>query len=113
MSDSACEYIIYTPGQKQNVMLLHTVITPSPGPRQLILFVLPMKFCTQMNKTEIPSSLLNCCFSAAQFPFFVVFFFVLFSGICLHRGGSLSLHTSLMAHKHTYTHAQLRREQLH
>lgn len=109
MSDSACEYIIYTPGQKQNVMLLHTVITPSPGPRQLILFVLPMKFYTQMEQNRDPVELAELLFLCCS----ISFFFFVFSGICLHRGGSLSLHTSLMAHKHTYRHAQLRREQLH
>lgn len=54
LSDCSCEYIIYTPGWKQNVIPVHTVITPSPGMRQLILFVLPMKFCTQVIQNRDP-----------------------------------------------------------
>lgn len=75
MSDSACEYIIYTPGQKQDVMLLHTVITPSPGPRQLILFVLPMKFCTQMEQNRDPVELAELLFLCCSISF-IFFFFV-------------------------------------
>lgn len=74
MSDSAFEYIIYTPGQKQNVMLLHTVITPSPGLRQYI-FVLPMKFCTQMEQNRDPVELAELLFLCCSISFFFFFCF--------------------------------------
>lgn len=107
MSDSSCEYIIYTPGRKQNVLLLHTVINPSPGPRQLILFVLPMKFCTQMEQNRrIPSSSLNCCFSAARFPFW---FFLFCFRVSAGTGVIHYLDTQIWWHTetHVYAHATL------
>lgn len=73
MSDSSCESIIYTPGWKQNVILVHTVITPFPAPRQLILFALPMKFCTQMEQNRDPVELAELLFCCCSFFFVFVF----------------------------------------
>lgn len=101
MSNSACEYIIYTPGQKQNVILLHTVIAPSPGPRQLILFVLPMKFCTQMEQNRDPVELAELLFLYCSISFF--FFFFLVFGYLLAPGWFI-----ISTHKFdgTQTHAR-------
>lgn len=81
MSDCSCEYITYTQGRvyiiysQQNVIPVQTVITPSPGTRQLILFALPMKFCTQMLQNRDPRRAHCTALSAAQVPsFFFVFF---------------------------------------
>lgn len=102
MSDSSCESIICTPGWKRNVILAHTVITPFLAPRQLILFVLPIKFCTQMEQNRDPVELAELLFCSCSISFFLL----LFSGVCLHQGDSLSLHTSMMAHTNTHIHTR-------
>lgn len=75
MSDSSCESIIYTPGWKQNVIPAHTVITLFPAQRQLILFVLPMKFWTQMEQNRDPVELAELLFRCGSISFFFVVVF--------------------------------------
>lgn len=105
MSDSACEYIIYTPGQKQDVMLLHTVITPSPGPRQLILFVLPMKFCTQMEQNRDPVELAELLFLCCSISFFFFFLFFVFGYLLAPGWFIISTHKFDGTQTHVYARA--------
>lgn len=83
-----------------------------PAPRQLILFVLLMNFCTQMEPNRDPVELAQLLFcDCTIFLFSVLFSFV--SGRLLVCWGE-SIHTSMMAHTNTQTrtHTRLRSERL-
>lgn len=75
-----------------------------PAPRQLILFVLLMNFCTQMEQNRDPVELAELLFCYCTiFLFSVLFSFV--TGRRLVCWGD-SIHTCLMAHTqtHKYVH---------